>query len=264
MFELEITSDNSDNKSYTSERMNLLKKIIDSLEDIVDQMEIKANDKGLVIQVMDHMHAALADICLYKDIFSSYRCDRDVILGIPLKQLSTIFKSIVVNESSIVKLSCEDTPQVLKLEHIMANSKYESNLTLYQMGSENYSIPQIDYQCSVKMESDQFRNMAKIVGSFGEHLIFKCEKDEFTLKQDSDVAKNMMNIKSNGESVNIDCTDVIELEMAMKYVNFVNKISTLSNELCINLSNDSPVCFSVKLYDSLGYIKFYVAPKEKD
>jgi len=140
MFELELANTESD-KNFALDRLNMLRKIIDSLADIVDQMEIKANDKGLEIQVMDSMHVALADIFLSRDIFTSFRCDRDIHLGIPIKHFLTILRSISLEDTSLVRFSCEDAPQVLKIEHTMADSEYEFDITLYQIGSENYTIP---------------------------------------------------------------------------------------------------------------------------
>lgn len=260
MFELEVKN-TEDDKNFASGRLNTLKKIIESLADIVGQMEIKANDRGLAIQVMDSMHAALADIFLSKEMFTSFRCDRNIHLGIPIKHFVTILRGICLEETSLVKFSCEDTPQVLRIEHTMADSKYEFDITLYQIGSENYTVPKMDYCCSVQLPSEQFRSISRIIGSFGEYISFKCEKESFFFKQTGDLTKNTMNLKPNGTSITVDCSEPVEVEIAMKYVNLINKVSSLSSKISVSLGVSSPVYFDIELYDLLGHVRLYVAPK---
>lgn len=259
MFELVLQNTEKD-KTFASERLGMLRKVIESLSDIVDQMEIKASDKGLSIQVMDAMHVALADIFFSRDAFSSYRCDRDVQLGIPLKHILTILKGISIEEKSLLKLSCEDSPQVLKIQHILDGSQYEFDITLYQIGSENYVVPEINYECNVGMPSDQFRSISKIIGSFGEYIRFRCDGDVFSFRQTGDLVSNKMDLKANNETVNIDCSCSVELEIAMKYVNIINKVSVLSSGITLNMGASCPVFFGIDL-SGLGHIKFYVAPK---
>ncbi|KAM0681076.1 hypothetical protein GINT2_000861 [Glugoides intestinalis] len=259
MFEMELMNSGSD-KNLASERLGLFRKVIESLADIVDQMEIKCFDLGLSIQVMDSMHVALADVFFSRDTFSNYRCDRDVQLGIPLKHFLTILRGITVEEKSLVRFSCEDDPQVLKIQHLLPNSQYEFDITLYKIGSENYTVPAMDYDSVIRVPSDQFRTISKLIGSFGEYIKFDCKKGEINFKQTGDLIKNNMCLKSNDENVFIECKESVQLEIAMKYVNLVNKVSTLSNEITMSLGKQSPVFFEVKL-NNIGQIRLYIAPK---
>lgn len=268
MFELEITNksdlNNTEDKAFASERFGMLKKIIESLYDIAEQIEIKASDKGLTIQVMDLLHVTLADIFLSRDIFSSYRCDRDLTLGLPVKQLVAVLRGIVLDESSLVRFSAEDSPTSLKIEHIMHDSRYDCNIILYQIGSDNYQLPEIEYGCMARMPTEKFRSITKVIGSFGEYISMRCEKDSFIFKQTADLTKNSMVLKSNGESVIVECAEPTEVEVAMKYINMISKVSSLTNEIQINLGESAPAFISIRLYDVLGHIKYYIAPKVDD
>lgn len=259
MFEMELQNAGSD-KNYASERLSLFRKIVESLAEIVEQMEIKCTDTGLNIQVMDSMHVALADVFLSRDTFSNYRCDRNIELGIPIKHFLTVLKGISLEEKSLLRFTCEDNPQSLKILHFLPDSQFEVDITLYQIGSENYSVPEMEYDTTVKMPSEQFRSISKMVGSFGEYIRFECNKDSISFKQTGDLIKNNMNLKSNHETVSIESKTPVNLEIAMKYVNLINKISSLSNEIVLNMGNTSPLFFEVKLND-IGQVKFYVAPK---
>lgn len=259
MFEMELENTSSD-RNFASDRLNLFRKVVESLADIVDQMEIKCSDDGLSIQVMDPMHVALADVFFSKDTFSKYRCDRDLQLGIPLKHFLTILRGINIEENSLLRFSCEDSPQTLKIQHLLPNSQFEFEITLYQIGSENYTIPSLEYDTVVRIPSDQFRSISKLIGSFGEYIKFECEDREISFKQTGDLVKNKMTLKQDDENVFIDCKSPVKIETAMKYVNLINKVLPLSKELTLSLGNASPAFFDVNLQD-MGRIRFYVAPK---
>lgn len=264
MFELEIRGSNAEGKEekgFVSERLGLFRKIIESLADIVEQMEIKATHKGLVIQVMDSMHVALADVFLAKELFSSYRCDRDVHLGIPTKQFLAILRGVSPSESSTIRFTSDDAPQTLTIQHILDDFEYTFDVTLYRISSESYVVPQLEYSSSIRIPSEQFRNISKLVGSFGEYIQFKCDKNEFFINQTADLTKNTVQMKSNGTSLCIDSTEPVTVEAAMKYINIINKICGLGSELIINLSSSAPIYFDTRLADQLGYIRFYIAPK---
>lgn len=262
MFEVELKNSDSE-KNVAYERLNAFRKVIESLADIVDKMEIKCSDAGLNIQVMDSMHVALADVHFSRETFTNYRCDREVQLGLPIKHFLTVLRGIGLEEKSVLRFSCEDTPQVLKIEHILPDSQFEFDITLYQIGSESYSVPELKFDTKVRMPSEQFRSISKLIGSFGEYINFECSEKRLVVKQNGDLIKNNMSLKPNEETVFIDNTAPVSLEIAMKYVNIVNKISTLSNEVKVNLGSSTPVFFEVDI-DNIGYIKFYVAPKAQN
>jgi len=263
MFEVQLFNDTEGkgDKNFVADRLNTLKKIIESLVGNVDQLEIKATDTGMAIQAMDQMHVALIDIFLSSSLFSSYRCDRDVQMGLSIQHFLAILKGLMVEESSVVKLSCEDSPQALRIEHITETSKYVSDIVLYQISSENYSIPPIEYHCTVKLSTEQFRNIMKSIGSFGEYISLNCGKDSVTFQQIGDLIKNNMKLDANKGSITVDSTEDAKVEIAMKYILSIIKVSYLSTEIVINMGTAMPVFFEIKIYDVLGYIRFYVAPK---
>lgn len=262
MFEIEIRNTDSE-KNLGNERLNMFKKVIESLSDIVDQMEIKCTSSGLSIQVMDSMHVGMADIFFSNDFFKNYRCDRDVQLGIPLKNFVMILRGIALEDKSVLKFSCEDSPQILKIQHTLPNSHYESDITLYQIGSETYNIPAMEYTSVIKMPSDQFRSISKLIGSFGDFISFDCAKDSISFNQTADMLRNHMTLKADNDQVFIDSSEPINVEISMKYLNLVNKVSSLSPTICLNLGDCSPVFFDINFF-GLGYFKFYVAPKAKE
>lgn len=277
MFELELVhgivddktgrdNNNTDKTNTSTERLTIFRKIIESLTEVAgeERINIKVSDKGLFIQVMDQMHVGLADVFLARELFPNYRCDRDLQLGLPAKQFSLVLKNIVASNKDCVKLYSDDTQQTLTVCHTIEDGEFTYNISLCELNVCNYSIPVQEYSCSVKIPSDKFRNATRLVGSFGEYIQMRCEKEMFVIKQKSEIMENSMKLINNDKSVCVNSTEPIALEIAMKYVNIINKICTLTDETIIHMSREAPVYFDFKLFEHLGFVKFYIAPKIDD
>jgi proliferating cell nuclear antigen len=63
---------------------------------------------------MDNSHIALVSLSLTKETFSSYRCDRNMSLGMNLTSLTKILKCAGANDQ--VKIMASDDSDVLGLD----------------------------------------------------------------------------------------------------------------------------------------------------
>lgn len=61
---------------------SMLKKVIDSIKDLVENGNIECQESGITLQAMDSSHVALVALQLKKDGFEPYRCDRNISLGL--------------------------------------------------------------------------------------------------------------------------------------------------------------------------------------
>ncbi|KAI5169802.1 proliferating cell nuclear antigen [Pancytospora epiphaga] len=260
MFELEIEN-TADNKGFASERIGMLRKIVDCLSDFRDQMTVRVTNKGLTIQIMDSSHAAMIDIFMSGEMFSKFRCDREILLGIEIKTFQAVLRNLTLDDSSLLKMSSEDTPDKLLIEYSADNSKYEAILCLRNVTSDCYTLPNIDYHSVVRMPSEQFRTISRNVGAFGEYISLSVDKEQMIFEQVGDKIKNAMTIASDRSSVTVDSVEPVKIEVGMKYINMINKISSLSTKLTVSLEASVPVFFEIKLCETLGQICMYVAPK---
>lgn len=259
MFEMELKN-TSDDKSFANERLEMIKKVLESISDMVDQVGIKLTEKGMAIQAIDAMHVSLADIFFSKEFFSSYRCDRDVKVAFHLKNLLNILRVLTFDEHSSLILSCEDTPSTFKLLHVDSESRSEFDITLFQLDSSNFSASDLTYDCIIRMGSNQFRNATKRIGLFDDFIKIQCEKDYVTFGQTGDLVSGSMKMHTS-DSIFIDCTNPVSVEITKKYITQISKISAMGDDITISVSNDLPIFFDVNMR-GLGFYKFYVAPKE--
>ena len=68
----------------------VLKKIVDSIKDLVTDVNIDATPQGLSLQAMDSSHVALVNLQLSKDGFEKYQADRPLTLGLSITNLAKV------------------------------------------------------------------------------------------------------------------------------------------------------------------------------
>lgn len=61
-----------------------LKRILDSIKDLVNEASWDCSATGMSLQAMDTSHVSLVAVLLKSEGFDKYRCDRNVTLGMNL------------------------------------------------------------------------------------------------------------------------------------------------------------------------------------
>ena len=105
---------------------NLLKKLIESIKDLVTDIKLDITGSGISVQAMDNSHIALITLTLNYDGFEDYRCDKQMTLGINIIQLSKIMKC-AGNEDTII-LRAEDEPNYLNITFENQSKFYHKDL----------------------------------------------------------------------------------------------------------------------------------------
>lgn len=73
-------------------KADILKKIIESIKDLVSEVNIDTTPTGISLQAMDSSHVALVSLQLSSDGFTEYRSDRAMTLGISINNLSKVLR----------------------------------------------------------------------------------------------------------------------------------------------------------------------------
>ena len=89
------------------------KKLIESIKDLVSDINLDVSPSGISLQAMDSSHVALVTLNLVAQGFETYRCDKMFTLGISVGNLNKIMKC-GGNEDSIT-LSTDEDANALKI-----------------------------------------------------------------------------------------------------------------------------------------------------
>lgn len=67
-----------------------------------------------------------------------------------------------------------------------------------------------------------------------------------------------------GETVTLDVDEPVALSFACRYLNLFSRVSCIASTVGLNMSIDTPLMMEYQLPDSLGNLRFYLAPKISD
>lgn len=67
---------------------SILKKVLDALKDLITEACWDVSSSGISLQSMDSSHVSLVQLTLRHDGFDSYRCDRNLAMGVNLSRYS--------------------------------------------------------------------------------------------------------------------------------------------------------------------------------
>lgn len=265
--------------------MSAIKQIFGTLEDITSTVTVKFTRDMLKIQVIDSMHVCLVDIQLITGLFTHYRCDKDIIVTIPLKIFNTILKNCNLGgkeclfmlscvESSVrqVEVKTGETEEPTKEEIATANqlnivNEIDGTMTkftvdLLESEIPQYMAPNTDWSSTIDVTSEGFKLFKNFGDLFGTKIIFKVQKNEFILQQQGDGTFSDIVLVADDENkpYTIDSTAPCSIEIKKLYLNCISKIFSLSEEMKISMKEEHPISFELRLND-FGYVQFFIAPQ---
>ena len=119
------------------------------------------NDSGVALQAMDNSHVALVSMMLKAEMFSPFRCDRNIALGINLTSLTKVLRA--AQNEDILTLKAEDAPDVVNLvfESSESDRLSEYDIKLMDIDQEHLGIPDTEYAATIEMPSAEFQRICR-------------------------------------------------------------------------------------------------------
>jgi len=245
---------------------SMFKKIVESIKDIVNDVNLETSPNGISLQAMDSSHVALVQLRLERDAFEDdYRSDKSMVLGINMANLAKIMK-LAQNDDVIILKTDENSGKltiILKNTNMGRHATFDLNL--FNIDSESLGIPDTEYSAKVRMPSSEFTKMCKDVYLISETLTIEATKEKVIFYVEGDVGKGNIELEHIEKENSVDSTilqvsDPVKLSFALRYINMFNKASTISQCVSFMMSAESPL---VVEYSQQGQcsLKFYLAPK---
>jgi proliferating cell nuclear antigen len=132
--------------------------------------------------------------------------------------------------------------------------------------SEQLGIPDTQHKCSVRMPSAEFARIVRDLGVMGDTCTIACTKEGIRFSVSGDIGTGNILTRSNSapekeaDQVVIDMEEPVELNFALRYLNFFTKATPLSPIVVICMSPEVPIMIEYPIGDS-GHVKFFLAPK---
>ncbi|MFS7902688.1 putative proliferating cell nuclear antigen, PCNA [Helianthus anomalus] len=194
---------------------SLLKKVMESIKDLVNDANFDCSATGFSLQAMDSSHVALVSLLLRSEGFEHYRCDRNISMGMNLNNMSKMLKcagnddiitlkaddgsdtvtfmfespslvcvylsvnyDLLVLVSGLVTVCAYASVKCYLLWLILAQDKIaDFEMKLMDIDSEHLGIPEAEYHAIVRMPSAEFARICKDLSSIGDTVVISVTKE---------------------------------------------------------------------------------------
>ena len=95
-----------------------LKHVVDTMKDLVKNVNMDCNDNGLQVQYTDTANVGLVHLMMTRQVFKSYRCTKPMTFGLNMELLSKVLKLC----GNTDKLTLEAEPSTGKVTWIFESS----------------------------------------------------------------------------------------------------------------------------------------------
>ncbi|EEA08112.1 proliferating cell nuclear antigen PCNA, putative [Cryptosporidium muris RN66] len=249
----------------------LFKKITEALKELCHDINIECDSEGLHLQAMDSSHIALVCLCISPEAFEHYRCDRPVVLGLSMQQLSKFMKFCDKDTSMLLKKYDDDEDNKITLcfeDNMNTISLKECTLRLMDIEQEHISIPEEDYECNVTMPANILQSIVRDMSAIGDEVNIEISGKCVKFSVDGDDGKVDLNFPVNDspdetKAVQIHANNVISHRYALRYFSYFTKATPLSTTVMMSISQGVPLRLQFPLNDrsDQGKVEFYLAPK---
>ncbi|XP_020243736.1 proliferating cell nuclear antigen-like [Asparagus officinalis] len=248
---------------------SLLKKVLESIKDLVTDANFDCSSSGFSLQAMDSSHVALVALLLRSEGFEHYRCDRNLSMGMNLNNMAKMLKC--AGNDDIITIKADDGGDTVTFMFESPNQDRISDfeMKLMDIDSEHLGIPDAEYQAIVRMPSSEFSRICKDLSSIGDTVVISVTKEGVKFSTRGDIGSANIVCRQNAsvdkpeEATVIEMNDPVSLTFALRYMNSFTKATPLSETVTISLSSELPVVVEYKVAD-MGYIRYYLAPKIED
>ncbi|CBY07813.1 unnamed protein product [Oikopleura dioica] len=250
-------------------KAEVLKKVMDALKDLIKEGVWDVTCESFSLQSMDSSHVSLVQVELKSDGFESFRCDKNLALGVNMDTMQKLMKCSVNDDVLTIKAEDDGDLMTILFESQNGDKTSAYEMKLMDLDIEQLGIPDQDYSCVVKMPSGEFQRICRDLSIIGESVNITIVKSgvDFSAKGDIGSAKihltESANVDNEKDAVTIEVNEPVNLTFALRYLNFFTKATPLSGQVCLSISPDVPMVVKYEIED-LGSVKYFLAPKIED
>eukprot|EP01059_Diplonema_ambulator_P025546 TRINITY_DN42612_c0_g1_i1.p1 TRINITY_DN42612_c0_g1~~TRINITY_DN42612_c0_g1_i1.p1 ORF type:complete len:341 (+),score=165.68 TRINITY_DN42612_c0_g1_i1:57-1079(+) len=173
------------------------KQIIESLKEVVNECTFECTQSQMQVQAMDCGQVSLVSLELTSDQFHSYRCEKNLQLGVNVGSLSKMMKCS--NADDCVTLRADADGDVLNICLADTNEERvsEFSMKLMEIDSESLGIPQQEYKAAVQLPSAEFAKICRDIANFGDTVTVEVTRDHVAFSASGDIGSGKVVLKAS-------------------------------------------------------------------
>lgn len=241
-------------------KASILKQVIESIKDLINETNMEWSDNGIHIQGMDPSHITLSNIFMSAEDCEYYHIKESITIGLDIMRISKIMAMTDSNDSCELFIKSEDESSlsiILESQDGTSHSLFE--IPLLDIDTEFVNIPDKSFDVEVQIPANLLPTAVREMSFLGDVTHLSLDKNEFQVKVQGDHGKGCRSW--SGEKIKIRSTsETFQLPFPTKFLQMALKATNITDILIIEMSEDCPLRICCSFGKSSSIVNF-VAPK---
>lgn len=253
-----------------TKQSTVFKTLIESLKEIVIDVNISIDEKTIKIVKVDVSSTILINMVLDTDKFEFFKFNNSgpLTIGINTFNLFKIMKTVGMNDILTLYVDdCDCGVLQIVIDNVEKKTNTKYKLNLMEIDEEEYHIPSDEYDAELHFNSQTFQKLIKSMSTmannvnidiktYNKQIIFSCE---------GDFASRETTINENDTDTTFTkvSNEIIQGCYSSKHLSSLIKCTNLCDSITLGIKNDWPLYIEYTA-GNLGKISFFVVQKTEE
>jgi proliferating cell nuclear antigen len=231
------------------------KSCVEAIGSLIDEGAFSITKEGISLKAMDPSGISMVSFFIPNKAFSKYEVEKESSIGLNLDNLNKVLSSTGGSEQLVMK----DSNNRFLLEFIGQNSKRRYRLPMIEVRKEPEKEPKIEFESSIELKSDSFKEMLKHANLMSSYIGFKVEKNMLSVMAKGDTGELEEEYVVNGDMVKkIETGKASSATFNQDYLSKIVGAAPADSTVTIRLKTDEPMKVDYKIGDAS--VLYYLAP----
>ena len=241
------------------------KTLIESLKDILADVNIEFNEEGMKIITMDSTQTILVHLKLEASNFEYYYCKNKIFVGVNMNNLFKIIKTLTINDSlTFFMEEADENTLGISIVNGDKNRKTTIKFKLIDLDIVNFKAPSTKFESILTMPSDEFNKICRDMSALTDVIEIKSVGNQLILGGVGDFAdqETVLGQYENGLTFKLagNKDNVIQGYYNLKHLQLFAKCTSLCTSIELYMKNNYPLVIKFAV-GSLGNLTLALAPK---
>lgn len=231
------------------------KNCVEAIGSLIDEGAFNITKEGVSLKAMDPSGISMVSFFMPNKAFSKYEVEKETNVGLNLDNLTKVLGSTTANEQLVMK----DSGNRFLLEFIGQNSKRRYRLPMIEVRKEPEKEPKIEFESSIELKSDSFKEMLKHANLMSSYIGFKIEKNMLSVMAKGDTGELEEEYAVNGDMVRkIDADKSSSATFNQDYLSKIVGAAPADSTVLLHLKTNEPMKVDYNIGDAS--VLYYLAP----
>ena len=161
------------------------KSLFEVLKDVLNDVNIIFDEKGVNILTLDTARVSLIDLHLAAENFEEYECERQVLAGINILNTFKLFKTISNNDTLEISITDRDMMNI-HIQNVEKKTDTKFQLKLLDINDDQIVLPNIKTSVVTTMPSIDFQRACRDMNNLASDVMITRKPAKFIISCQGD------------------------------------------------------------------------------